>query len=182
VSRAFENASKYGHIDMMEFLFSTGRVSVDVFDRVLEGSVTMKDTSVLSFLCSKKCASSSSINRAFEASSGSEMIRYLYENENISSEAIIVAFKKAAKCGECFGGYTEEQVATVKLLHKDNCIPDNVTGQALVSAASMNHLELVKLLRHGARISAEMTRKAFAATFSCADTGVMKALYDEQRI
>lgn len=63
VSQAFETAASYGHPDTVEFLFGTGLVSSDVFDRALEMSTRMGmfGIAVRVFLCSKKCAPSQSI-------------------------------------------------------------------------------------------------------------------------
>ncbi|KAE9036956.1 hypothetical protein PR003_g6711 [Phytophthora rubi] len=147
----------------MEFLLSTGRVSSDAFDRALMRSVTSKRPEVVPFLCSKKRASPSAINGAFQASCKREIIKYLYENEDISSAAVIAALKKAAKCGQCpRAPYNADDIAIVKLLHKDDRIPVEVMEEVLMSAASTNESNVVEVLRRDDRISAEVSRAALA--------------------
>ncbi|EGZ25503.1 hypothetical protein PHYSODRAFT_297147 [Phytophthora sojae] len=167
VSEAFEKAANYRRIDTMGVLFGTGSVSSDAFDRALEGSAKMLDSERLGFLCSKKRASPQLINRAFETSNELEKVRYLYENENISKEAVVAVFRKAAKCTERldFLG-SNEDVATVKLLYTDDRIPAEIIGEALALVVKGNHLELVKaLLRDDTQISVEMIRDSLISAY-----------------
>lgn len=127
----------------------------------------MLDSERLGFLCSKKRASPQLINRAFETSNELEKVRYLYENENISKEAVVAVFRKAAKCTERldFLG-SNEDVATVKLLYTDDRIPAEIIGEALALVVKGNHLELVKaLLRDDTQISVEMIRDSLISAY-----------------
>ncbi|KAE9041889.1 hypothetical protein PR003_g6709 [Phytophthora rubi] len=139
----------------MDFLLSTGRVSSGAFNRAFKSSVTSNSPEVMPFLCSQKRASARAINGAFRASYKREIIKYLYENEDISSAAVIAALKKAAKCGQRHRApYDENGIAIIKLLHKADRIPVKVMRQVLMSAASLKESEVVEILCGDNRISA----------------------------
>lgn len=124
----------------------------------------MTGTEVLVLLCRKKCASPESINRAFVSSFKIEMTRYLYENEEISSEAVVAAFKKATVTGTGSSKHVQDWKEITKFLLKDDRIPAQVIGKALVSAVSRNKMELVEVLDDDARITAEMAIEALVTT------------------
>lgn len=102
VGEAFVSAARYGFIDTVEFLLGTNRVLPGaVSDAVVVAAHSpMSNIHTMKFLCSKKQATPSSIDRAFVATSSVELLKFLYENECVSDEAIVTVFKNASGWGE----------------------------------------------------------------------------------
>ncbi|EGZ25501.1 hypothetical protein PHYSODRAFT_326510 [Phytophthora sojae] len=151
-------AIEEGSVNAVKYLINHGHNQSDL------GSISMTGTEVLVLLCRKKCASPESINRAFVSSFKIEMTRYLYENEEISSEAVVAAFKKATVTGTGSSKHVQDWKEITKFLLKDDRIPAQVIGKALVSAVSRNKMELVEVLDDDARITAEMAIEALVTT------------------
>ncbi|EGZ18965.1 hypothetical protein PHYSODRAFT_332683 [Phytophthora sojae] len=120
---------------------------------------------------------------SFVDATNAELVKFLYENERISDEAIVAAFKKASGWGLQYWRFTFDANRTeiVKLLHEDSRIPGEVLGEALVRAANAGHAGVVALLCHDTRISDELRGKAFAEASTCENSDLMLSLYDKQR-
>ncbi|EGZ18948.1 hypothetical protein PHYSODRAFT_453388, partial [Phytophthora sojae] len=170
VGEAFVSAARYGFIDTVEFLLGTNRVLPGaVSDAVVVAAHSpMSNIHTMKFLCSKKQATPSSIDRAF--------------NECVSDEAIVTVFKNASGWGrDCsFFRFDARSVKIVKLLYQDSRVPGDVVGRALVQAACSGQAEVVALLLHDMRISAELRSEAFAMAAICENGDLMVSLFDKQ--
>ncbi|GMF56734.1 unnamed protein product [Phytophthora fragariaefolia] len=187
IRKGFVMAALGNSVDVMEFLLDTGHITTKDFDEAFTHAVNLpnKCTQALRFLCDKKRVSPAAVNQAFQSTLSYTSIKFLYENECISNEAIVAAFKNAAGCGgdNRFGtSYTKEQVKIAMLLCKDNGIPPAVIDEACVSAARNGQIKLFMCLSGDSRISPGKISEAFVAATTNGHLKVVKYLRRDTRI
>ncbi|EGZ18610.1 hypothetical protein PHYSODRAFT_386332, partial [Phytophthora sojae] len=173
INNAFFRAALHGKTSVVEFLLGTGHIGPETFDKGFEGAAgttggTQLETTL--FLYYTHRASSQSLNKR------------LYENENISSDAIVTAFKRAVGGGGSIHAHKLGQPEIAILLFEDGCIPLETINEAFLSAAQNGHDDVVECMRKDRRISSKSIGEAFAAAAGCGNSALMESLYDTKRV
>ncbi|KAE9115758.1 hypothetical protein PF010_g9222 [Phytophthora fragariae] len=185
INNAFFRAALHGKTSVVEFLLDTARIGCETFDRGFEGAAgptggTQPETTL--FLYSTQRASLQSLHKVFEVTDSVEVIQRLYENEYISSESVVAAFKRASGCGNSFHVYGPDQAKIVMELCEDSDIPVETMNEAFVIAAQNGRNDVLECIRDDHRISSKSIGEAFAAAAGSGDIELMTSLYDAMRV
>ncbi|EGZ18588.1 hypothetical protein PHYSODRAFT_384088, partial [Phytophthora sojae] len=170
INNAFFRAALHGKTSVVEFLLGTGHIGPETFDKGFEGAAgttggTQLETTL--FLYYTHRASSQSLNKVFE---------------DISSDAIVAAFKRAADCGNSIHAHKSGQPEIAILLFEDGCIPLETINEAFVIAAQNGHDDVVECMRKDRRISSKSIGEAFAAAVGRGNSALMESLYEAKRV
>ncbi|KAG7379468.1 hypothetical protein PHYPSEUDO_008542 [Phytophthora pseudosyringae] len=143
IEEAFNKAAICRCKNVLEFLMSTGRVSVAAFDRALECAASSGSIKAVVNLYKMRCASSRGIESAFEQAGSVAVVRFLHENEQVPSMSIIACFKHA--CGREFAVSMpkKEWDGIVVFLYNLHCIPSEVLSEVF-SNTPFDMMGLVK--------------------------------------
>ncbi|KAG1713257.1 hypothetical protein DVH05_000977 [Phytophthora capsici] len=166
VRLALANAASEAHIEVVKFLLESGRVTSEAFEEAfIEACFGHKPQSINTVM----------------------LLYKLDQNERISDHAITAAFESAARfCNE-------EHPAIILFLYKQQCIPSNLIGKALLCAVKSLHeehlndgakstkVQVVKCLHDDERLTPNTLGEAFLYAVKYNKTNVALLLYDEQR-
>ncbi|KAG7381286.1 hypothetical protein PHYBOEH_011102 [Phytophthora boehmeriae] len=187
VNKAFARAAKDGPIDVVKFLFDTGRISPRTFDKAFKGAASSGwiGPETVKYLYSKKRPSTQVLEEAFEASSEAAVIQFLYKKKRVAAKSIIKVFRKAALYKSTKGisrRRNKDCIRTVKLLHKDGCIPSHLFMEAFLVAVRNRHTDVVEVLCDDDRISSEVMAEAFSLADILGDATLLKTLFNARKI
>ncbi|KAG1713260.1 hypothetical protein DVH05_000980 [Phytophthora capsici] len=167
VELALANAASEAHIEVVQFLLESGRVTSEVFDEAfIQACFGNKPQSINTVMLLYKLGqvSRQCIERGFKIANTVAVIRFLFENEKISDQTITAKFDSAI---------FHFRLDIILFLYKQQCIPSNLIGKALLRAVkslNVEHLndgakstkvQVVKCLRDDERLSPNTLGKAF---------------------
>ncbi|KAG1713258.1 hypothetical protein DVH05_000978 [Phytophthora capsici] len=191
VERALSLGVTKGQTEIVEFLAS--RVSSEAFEKAFERACSGDrpeciDTVMVLYKLNR--ASRQCIERGFINANTLAVVKFLYENEKISDQAIIAEFDNAAQC------YYIDHSDIILFLYEHQWIPSNLIDKAYQNArgslyfASGNakarrYIQLITRvitsLRDDERLSPKFVGTEFVAAAASNKKEIMLFLYDKRR-
>ncbi|KAG7379466.1 hypothetical protein PHYPSEUDO_008540 [Phytophthora pseudosyringae] len=135
IQDAFVKASATRRNEVLEYLLTTGRVSMEGFERGLEAAATSGSIAAVRHICSKRLVPHKGIHQAFEMSGSLAVTKYLYEKEKIPAASITAALKNVTGIGKMIPIQKKDREAIALFLCQVNCIPPDVTCTAFAMTA-----------------------------------------------
>ncbi|KAG1708410.1 hypothetical protein DVH05_025089 [Phytophthora capsici] len=187
VGRALIYAASEAHIEVVKFLLDSDCVSSEAFEKAFKRACSgykpeCIDTVV--FLYKLNRASPQCIECGFGLANTSAVVKFLFENEKMSDQAITAAFESAVH--DC-------RLDIILVVYKHRCIPLNLVEKAFLRAvksqdgeylddeAKPTKAQVVKCLRDDERLTPNTLGEAFIDAVQHDKKEMMLSLYDEQR-
>ncbi|KAG1713262.1 hypothetical protein DVH05_000982 [Phytophthora capsici] len=190
VERAFTFAASEGQNEVVEFLAGTGRVSSEAFGIAFKRACSgykPECIGTVMFLYKLNQAPPQCIERGFGLANSLTVVRFLFENEKISDQAITIAFKNAVRLCD------KDHPGIILFLYKQQCIPSNLIGKAFLHAvkslnaehpsddAKSTKTQVVNCLLDDERVSSKVLGEAFLNAAKTNKKEMMLFLYDKRR-